>query len=331
MRSKLVPLALAYAARRGVEVDAVARELDVPEGLRTPEAWSMDAPALPIDRVEALLDRLADALGDPGFGEALARSLPRGAYGVVELAARAAPTLGEAAERLVRYQRVINDAVVYAVEQDGDHLIVSHHVPGRPDAVGRHTNRFTVTLIARLFAELGGDDVRPTEVELAHVDPAPDMTELPRVRHGAGRNALVYPAAVRTRPVKAADPALLEVLDGYARLLLPEDEPSPGWSGRATAHLRGALSGGPPSLAETARHLGTTGRNLQRQLASEGTSHSGLVEAVREAEARRLLADTDLTLGEVTFLLGYSHPRALVRAFRRWTGQSPQRWRRALG
>ena len=72
MRSKLVPLALAYAARRGVEVDAVARELDVPEGLRTPEAWSMDAPALPIDRVEALLDRLANALGDPGFGEAQA-------------------------------------------------------------------------------------------------------------------------------------------------------------------------------------------------------------------------------------------------------------------
>ena len=335
MRSKLVPLALAYAAERGVDVTALAAALAIPDALRDPAAWSMDRPALPIDRVVTLMERLAEALEDPRFGERLAASLPRGVYGVVELAARAAPSLGAAAERLVRYQRLINDAVVYGIERRGDTIELVHHVPGRPDAVGRHANLFTVSLLARLFRELGGDAMRPAAIELAHREPAPlsalaERLDVPRVRHGAGRNALVYPAAAMERPVQAADPALLAVLDDYATLLLPEEAPAPGWSGRARAWLRGALAGGAPSLADTARQLGTTARNLQRQLASEGTSHSELLEGLREAEARRLLADTELSLGEVTFLLGYSHPRALVRAFGRWTGESPQRWRSAL-
>ncbi|MBI3790016.1 MAG: AraC family transcriptional regulator, partial [Gemmatimonadetes bacterium] len=31
---------------------------------------------------------------------------------------------------------------------------------------------------------------------------------------------------------------------------------------------------------------------------------------------------------EVAFLLGFSEPSAFVRAFRRWTGDAPGRWRR---
>ena len=40
------------------------------------------------------------------------------------------------------------------------------------------------------------------------------------------------------------------------------------------------------------------------------------------------LNDPRLTLAEVAWLLGYSEHSALTRAFRRWTGESPQQWRR---
>jgi AraC-like DNA-binding protein len=38
-----------------------------------------------------------------------------------------------------------------------------------------------------------------------------------------------------------------------------------------------------------------------------------------------------MELGEVASHLGYSEPSAFTRAFRRWSGESPSRWRQKHG
>ena len=48
---------------------------------------------------------------------------------------------------------------------------------------------------------------------------------------------------------------------------------------------------------------------------------------MRESEGRRLVASDELSIDEISFLLGYSHRRAFVRAFTRWTGRSPAQYR----
>jgi AraC-like DNA-binding protein len=40
------------------------------------------------------------------------------------------------------------------------------------------------------------------------------------------------------------------------------------------------------------------------------------------------LADTDLRLEQIAYLIGYSEPAALVRAFKRWTGTTPMQYRK---
>lgn len=49
----------------------------------------------------------------------------------------------------------------------------------------------------------------------------------------------------------------------------------------------------------------------------------------RMAQARRLLAETDLTVAELAGRVGYSDPAYFVRTFRRVHGTTPLRWRRA--
>lgn len=39
------------------------------------------------------------------------------------------------------------------------------------------------------------------------------------------------------------------------------------------------------------------------------------------------LADRKLAAYEVSFLLGYSEPATFFRAFKRWTGKTPQQYR----
>lgn len=42
------------------------------------------------------------------------------------------------------------------------------------------------------------------------------------------------------------------------------------------------------------------------------------------------IRDTELALGEVAYLLGFSSPEALQRAFKRWTGSAPGSYRKEL-
>ena len=53
-------------------------------------------------------------------------------------------------------------------------------------------------------------------------------------------------------------------------------------------------------------------------------------DASRRDLAEHYLADTDLRLQQIAYLLGYSEPAPLVRAFRRWTGSTPMQYRAKL-
>jgi len=52
------------------------------------------------------------------------------------------------------------------------------------------------------------------------------------------------------------------------------------------------------------------------------------VDGVRRDMSMRYLEDGKLTLAEIAYLLGYSEPSPFHRAFKRWTGSTPQSLRR---
>ncbi len=87
------------------------------------------------------------------------------------------------------------------------------------------------------------------------------------------------------------------------------------------------LTAGEMHIDAVARRLATTPRTLQRRLARAGTSFEALCDDARKQAAQTYLADTTLTIAEVTYLLGYSAPAAFHRAFRRWHGTTPQAFR----
>jgi len=81
------------------------------------------------------------------------------------------------------------------------------------------------------------------------------------------------------------------------------------------------------SMYRVAASVGITVRTLQRRLAGAGTTYSRLLQAVRRDEACRVLRETNLPISAVAAMLGYSEPSAFSRAFHRWCGMSPRRFR----
>jgi AraC-like DNA-binding protein len=68
-------------------------------------------------------------------------------------------------------------------------------------------------------------------------------------------------------------------------------------------------------------------RSLQRRLNKEETNFKTLLESTRQELALHYIRETHRTLGEITYLLGFSEPSNFTRAFKRWTGKTPAEYR----
>jgi AraC-like DNA-binding protein len=103
-----------------------------------------------------------------------------------------------------------------------------------------------------------------------------------------------------------------------------------GWLSKSGGRWQSALpeeTHGLIRINSVARDLATSARTLQRRLADAGFSYQDLVELTRREAAEKYLADCSLTIAEVAYLLGYSEPSALHRAFKRWNHTTPQLFR----
>jgi len=84
------------------------------------------------------------------------------------------------------------------------------------------------------------------------------------------------------------------------------------------------LPHGEMNFDAVATELGMSGRTISRKLALEGHSFSRILDGLRLALARRYLAESDMPISEIAWLLGYSEVANFTHAFHRWTGTNPR-------
>lgn len=82
-----------------------------------------------------------------------------------------------------------------------------------------------------------------------------------------------------------------------------------------------------PSQTVMASWFNMTSRTLHRRLVKEGTSYREILEEVKQSLAVSYLSNTNMTIKEIAYFLGYEDDRNFSRAFRRWQGLSPTEYR----
>jgi AraC-like DNA-binding protein len=280
-----------------------------------------------LERETELWDEAARLSGDDCFGLHAAQLLRPGAFGVVDYAARTAPTLRAALQRLARYNRLVHDAAVFSLIDLGESLRVEHafRIAGTQS---RHAAEFTMASLVVIGGQIAGVPLWPGAVEFRH-PPPPRLDEHQRLfgvrpRFGAAVNAMELASEMLDRPSPAADPALWRVVERHAEALLAaQPEPSDSIDERVRRLLIGLLGEGEASLAKVAARLHMSERSLQRRLSAQGASFDTLLEDLRRELCLRYLADPKIAIAEVAYLVGYSEPSAFHRAFKRWTGTTP--------
>lgn len=88
--------------------------------------------------------------------------------------------------------------------------------------------------------------------------------------------------------------------------------------------------GGKPRTADmpaVGRALGISTRSLRRRLHEEGVSFHDLAREASACVAKQLLQDKHWSIQEAAYEMGFAHTTTFHRAFRRWTGTTPNKFR----
>jgi AraC-like DNA-binding protein len=315
----------------GSGADAVA--LRRAAGLTDADLWSSDE-RVPLVSVYTLLETAVELTGVPLFGVRVASNVDVELFDALGFLVLTSPTFGVAMERTLHYQRIWNDGERYslAIERGRAHLRYE------PFGAERPAHR----VMAEMFAyDVGVNAPRlvaepvPPEVVRFRGEPSVDLAMVEAafaapVVFGSMIDEVVLPAELFDQPMPHANAAMHAFFVRHADAALARLAPAACLRDRVRAFVADHLPDGRATLGSAAQDAGMSARTLQRRLHAEGTSFEDLVEGVRRARAMAFL-DARVSIGEVAYLLGYAEPSVFHRAFKRWTGTSPEAWRATQG
>jgi AraC-like DNA-binding protein len=287
---------------------------------------------IPIWKLLGIWEAAAEAAEDPYFGLHAAARAERSTFGVVSDLVQAHATLGDALKQLIRYLGILTQTVsLELVDASGfSRLRARFRMP--PQAQGLHAVEFTLASLHHFAATSVGPRFALREVSFRHLNRAP-LPEYQRVfgapaRFGFGSNHLEFDAAALALPLLSFDPERARALDATAHkvlLGLPQGgELTPRVCRLAMGQLR---AGEEPTLEHAARGIHSSARSVQRGLKREGAGFAQLVDRLRRGLALFYIDDPRLSLSDVGFLVGFSEPAAFHRAFKRWVGCTPGKYR----
>ena len=137
-------------------------------------------------------------------------------------------------------------------------------------------------------------------------------------------NGLTFEAADAAKPFLTTNHAMWSILQPELNKRLQDITRESSFKERVRACLVEMLASGHYSMADVASKLAMSSRTLHRRLKEEDTTFQRVLDELREELARHYLSVSDYSSTEIAFLLGYGETNSFYRAFRAWTGNTPE-------
>jgi AraC-like DNA-binding protein len=258
----------------------------------------------------------------------LCRAIRTEAFSPPLFAALSSPNFLVAVQRIARYKALVAPMRL-DVREDTERVTLCLVWPDRanqPPASLVATELLFFVTLARMGTR---EPVRPLQVATtAPPGPAADYAEFLGVSIRTGTaHELVFAQADAQRPFLTSSEGLWAAFEPELRTRLAQLDAAVTVGQRTRAALLEALPSGLVGMQAVSARLAMSTRSLQRHLESEGLSYQQLLQETRQAVARHYLQKTDLPAAEISFLLGFEEPNSFYRAFRGWTGHTPERVR----
>ncbi|MGH1572058.1 AraC family transcriptional regulator [Methylobacterium sp. P31] len=271
----------------------------------------------------------AERTNCPHLGLLAGQRATLGSLGPLGVLMRHSDRIGDALRALVAHVGLQNWGAVVGLGIDSDITVLSY-APYGPEAESAaiHSERALATLVNVLRA-LCGSEWAPEEVLLPRYRPSDaipyDRCFRAPVRFDQEMAALVFSAECLEQPIAGANPNVRRMAGDRIRRL--EAEQPSNLTDELRRYLRAQATRQRCKAERVARMWLVGRRTSSRRLRAEGTNFRQLADEARFRVAKQLLADTCMSLTQISTVLNFSEPAAFTHAFRRWSGTTPSAWR----
>ncbi|WP_232788030.1 AraC family transcriptional regulator [Paraglaciecola sp. MB-3u-78] len=263
---------------------------------------------------------------DLQLGLLVGSSMDIPSQGIFGYAIITSTTIGDALKLMVRYNRALLpslDVKVLSRESRVEVLIKAPHLPD-------NLRRFYIELLYAAIMR-SGDTLIPKGRTSIHVEFDYDAPydKVPyqqlfgsKVKFSSNRSVLSFDEAGLDLGIATANPVARDIFRRQCDRLLSKDTHRGMVSERVQEVL--LLSGTEfPTSMRVANQLHMSESTLQRRLAKEGYKFQQLLDQVRNKLAHEYLTGTQLTINEISALLGFSDAANFRRSFKRWSKKIP--------
>lgn len=321
-----IALTLAHTLEAsGLDSGAVFSEAGIdPAVIKSPDN------RVPGDAMQRLWSIAVDATGNDAIGIAFAENFRPGALHGLGFSLSVSETLYDGFLRLVRYFRVICNVGEVILDEDGDQIRLWLRLPVPAGIAVDAGLDAGLALFVQLCRNAKGHDFNADLVELqrrtpTHVAKFHDFFRCP-ISFRSPENVLLFRRSDLEKRLPLANTALARASDRVVIDYLKRFDQNNIVS-QVRSSIIESLPSGAPNQQQIAELLNKSPRSLQRKLAAENTTFSKLVDQIRSELARQYLSESHRSIGEISYLLGYSEPGNFARSFKSWTGQTPNHYR----
>lgn len=321
-------LAFVFAKEKGANAESLLKQSGLSQQL-------IDDPNVrpEVQSQIKFLELVAKAIGDDLLGFHLSQQFDLRKLGLAYYVLSSSETLGEAFRHAARYSSVVSEGIRLTLRESGKFGVVFEYV-----SVARHSDRhqieFWIAAFIRVCRRITNRRLIPESVRFAHRrKPSRELSSYfgCDVDFGGDIDEAIFSLPVRDVAVVSGDPYLNQLLTKYCDEALAYRRAGEGSFAPAVENTIAVLMPhGKAQAGEVARKLGLSEKTLARRLCSEGLGFASVRQRLRCDLAKRHLADKDLSISKIAWLLGYRDVGSFTNAFKRWTGRVPRRFRQEL-
>jgi AraC-like DNA-binding protein len=285
---------------------------------------------IPVQQMTRLWRSAAALTGDACLGLRVAEHVSPTTFHALGFVAMSSQNLMEAVTSIIRHANAVSDIAAPRLDMRGEHAWLHFDTrPGSPEIADEAIDAFlgAIFYMSRTYVSLEPPVVA---VHLRRCEPAVahDFQTFFRVpvHFSSQTNAFVSHLASAIAQLPTWNPALNaaneKVLAEYRQQqgVLSLREQVVRWMSRQFP--------GEPRQEALAETLHMSVRKLQRLLVAENTGFQPLLDEVRFGMAQTWLRQDNKSVQQISDDLGFANPSAFTRAFRRWSGESPDGWRK---
>lgn len=281
------------------------------------------------------LMRAAKAMtGDPALALHYGEAVNLAEISILGLICHASETMMDAFVQMNRYGRLVVEAEhVHAedrfqhIRRDGGLWLVDNRriPPDFPELV--ETTFALMVCGTRAF----GDTPFVKAVHVTHPDPG-YRAEYERILGAPvffdrDWNAMLIDEAWLTHRIALQPTYVFGILSAHADALVRDLEQARTVRGCVESLLAPTLHTGEATMERIAEAMSMSRQTLLRRLKAEGVNFEQVLDDLRRTLALHYLEGRKVSVNETAYLVGFSDPSAFNRAFKRWTGTTPGRYR----